>query len=142
MKTNAFSIKATVGALLVLIFVSVLPGDSRDQTLTIDGQKIHIETLGVYLNTIVVFEAGLGNNSSTWRLVAGPVATFARVVLYDRAGLGQSLPMMTKNSGATAEEVVYYAPPAAGRGPTPSALYTGGATGWGNMSRSMLEKLP
>lgn len=104
MKTGAFSIKATVGALLVPIFVSVLPGDSRDQTLTIDGQKIHIETLGVS-GPIVVFEAGLGNDSSTWRLVAGPVATFARVVLYDRAGLGQSLPMVTKKSAATAEEV-------------------------------------
>ena len=104
MRTGTFSITATVGALLALIFVSVCPGISRDQTLTIDGQEIHIETLGES-GPIVVFEAGLGNDSSTWRLVAGPVAMFARVVLYDRAGLGQSLPMLTKRSAVSAEGV-------------------------------------
>ena len=70
MRTGTFSITATVGALLVLIFVSVRPGNSRDQTLTIDGQEIHIESLGE-TGPIVVFESGLGNDSSTWRLVAG-----------------------------------------------------------------------
>ncbi len=104
MRTGTFSIRATVGALLVLIFVSVCPGNSRDQALTIDGQKIHIETFGES-GPIVVFEAGLGNDSSAWRLVAGPVAAFARVVLYDRAGLGQSLPMLTKRSAVSAEGV-------------------------------------
>ena len=77
---------------------------SRDALLTVNGQKLHFETFGVSGPT-VVFEAGLGNDSTTWRLVAGPIATFARVVLYDRAGLGQSLPMMEK-SAVTADEVV------------------------------------
>lgn len=103
MKTGAFAIAATLGALLVLIFVSVLPAGSRELTLAVDGQKLHMETLGETGPT-VVFEAGLGNDSSTWRLVAGPVAKFARAVLYDRAGLGQSLPIVTKKSAVTAEE--------------------------------------
>jgi pimeloyl-ACP methyl ester carboxylesterase len=76
---------------------------SRDALLTVNGQKLHIETF-VASGPTVVFEAGLGNDSTTWRLVAGPIATFARVVLYDRAGLGQSLPMM-KKSVVTADEV-------------------------------------
>jgi len=38
-------------------------------------------------------------------LVTGPVAQFGRVVLYDRAGLGQSLPMKNKDSAITADEV-------------------------------------
>jgi pimeloyl-ACP methyl ester carboxylesterase len=47
----------------------------------------------------------LGNDSTTWKLVAGPIAQFARVVLYDRAGLGQSRPMKNKDSAITADEV-------------------------------------
>ena len=129
MRTGTFSITATVCALLVLIFVSVCPGDSRDQTLTIDGQKIHIETLGES-GPIVVFEAGLGNDSSTWRLVAGRVATFARVALYDRAGLGQSLPMLTKRSAVSAEGVATTLHRLLDRRPTPSALHTGGTFAW------------
>jgi pimeloyl-ACP methyl ester carboxylesterase len=77
---------------------------SRDAMLTVDGQSYHIETFGTSGSTIV-FEAGLGNDSTTWRLVAGPTAEFARVVLYDRPGLGKSLPMMRKNSAVTADEV-------------------------------------
>jgi pimeloyl-ACP methyl ester carboxylesterase len=77
---------------------------SRDQVLTINGQNLHIETFGAPEPT-VVFEAGLGNGIATWRLVAGPIATFARAVLYDRAGLGRSVPMMNKRAAVTADRV-------------------------------------
>jgi pimeloyl-ACP methyl ester carboxylesterase len=53
----------------------------------------------------VVFEAGLGNDSTTWKFVAGPIAAFARVVLYDHAGLGRSLPMTKKDSAVTSDKV-------------------------------------
>jgi pimeloyl-ACP methyl ester carboxylesterase len=49
--------------------------------LPVNGQNLHIETFGASGPT-VVFEAGLGNDSATWKFVAGPIATFARLVLY------------------------------------------------------------
>jgi pimeloyl-ACP methyl ester carboxylesterase len=90
---------------IVFVLVSSELAASRDAVLTVNGQNLHIETSGTFGPTIV-FEAGLGNDSTTWKLVAGPVAQFARVVLYDRAGLGQSLPMKNKDSAITADEVV------------------------------------
>jgi pimeloyl-ACP methyl ester carboxylesterase len=95
-----------VWAVLTALLVVVVPRQaaSSDAILTVAGQNLHIQTFGKSEPT-VVFEAGLGTDSSTWKFVAGPVATCARVVLYDRAGLGQSLPMMANNSAVTAEEV-------------------------------------
>src|SRR5262249_4971017 len=77
---------------LVIMFALVAPSAavSHDAVLPGDGQNLHIETLGESAPTIV-FEAGLGNDSSTCKPITGPIAKFARVVLYDRAGLGQSL---------------------------------------------------
>ena len=89
---------------VALVFVTPGTSASRAAVFAVNGQNLHIETLGE-LGPRVVFEAGLGNNSSTWKLVAGSISTFARVVLYDRAGLGQSLPMMRSSSAVTADEV-------------------------------------
>ena len=91
-------------ALTALVLVFPRLAGSGEAILTVNRQKLQIETLGEF-GPAVVFEAGLGNDSSTWKLVAGPVATFARVVLYDRAGLGQSKPMLSRNSAVTADEV-------------------------------------
>ena len=99
--------RASVSAALlatVLVLMAPRMAVARDVILTVNDQKLHIETMGETGPT-VVFEAGLGNDSSTWKSVAGPVAAFARVVLYDRAGLGQSLPMTDKDAVVTAEEV-------------------------------------
>jgi pimeloyl-ACP methyl ester carboxylesterase len=76
----------------------------HEQILTVNGQNFHLERLGESGPT-VVFEAGLGNDASTWQSIAGPIAQFARVVLYDRPGLGQSLPMMNNDSPVTAQQV-------------------------------------
>ncbi|MFZ1088249.1 MAG: alpha/beta hydrolase [Xanthobacteraceae bacterium] len=96
---------AFIGALLGVTFILLEPklAGSRDGSFAVNGQKLHIEILGTFAPT-VVFEAGLGNDSTTWKFVAGPIATAARVVLYDRAGLGQSLPLI-KNTAVTADEV-------------------------------------
>lgn len=93
-------------ALLVAIVTLFAPRMSvaADRIVTIDGQNLHIVTLG-QTGPTVVFEAGLGNDTSTWKSVAGPVAKFAQVVLYDRAGLGRSLPLADKTSAATADAV-------------------------------------
>ena len=72
--------------------------------LVVANQNLHIETLGSGGPT-VVFEAGLGNDSTTWKYVAGTIATFAQAVVYDRAGLGQSLPMIATDSSVTADKV-------------------------------------
>jgi pimeloyl-ACP methyl ester carboxylesterase len=60
--------------------------------LNLAGQNLYTEIIGKR-GPILVFEAGLGNDLSTWRKVAPAVSTFARVVLYDHAGLGSSLPL-------------------------------------------------
>jgi pimeloyl-ACP methyl ester carboxylesterase len=91
-----------LAATIVLLAARVTAG--REEQVTVDGQNFHIETLGTSGPTIV-FEAGLGNDLSTWKSVAGPVAAFAHVVLYDRPGLGRSLPMTNKNAAVTAEQV-------------------------------------
>ena len=88
----------------VSVLVSSEVAASRDAVLAVNGQNLHIETSGAS-GPIIVFEAGLGNDSTTWKLIAGPIAQFARVVLYDRAGLGRSLPMNNKGSAITADEV-------------------------------------
>jgi pimeloyl-ACP methyl ester carboxylesterase len=77
---------------------------ARDEVLVVANQNLHIETLGSGGPT-VVFEAGLGNDSTTWKYVAGTIATFAQAVVYDRAGLGQSLPMIATDSSVTADKV-------------------------------------
>jgi len=63
---------------LVIMFALVAPSAAvgHDAVLTVDGQNLHIETLGESGPTIV-FEAGLGNDSSTWKPITGPIAKFA-----------------------------------------------------------------
>jgi len=77
---------------------------ARDAVFAIDGQNLHIRIIGNSGPTIV-FEAGLGNDMATWRPVAQAVARFARVVLYDRAGLGKSLPLARTGAPVTAANV-------------------------------------
>jgi pimeloyl-ACP methyl ester carboxylesterase len=95
-----------VASALAAFFILLTPklAACRDALLVVGGEDLHVETLGTSGPTIV-FEAGLGNDSTTWKLVAGPIATFARVVLYDRPGLGQSSPLKDKNAAITAIEV-------------------------------------
>jgi pimeloyl-ACP methyl ester carboxylesterase len=89
---------------VALLLLAPVVAASHDEILSVGGQNLHIETLGESGPTIV-FEAGLGNDSSTWKFVAGPIAKFAPVVLYDRAGLGQSLPMISENTPVMADQV-------------------------------------
>ncbi len=91
------------GARLALAWVllapsaSAAPGWSPDcarceAIFTVGGQPLHIEKRGG-IGPIVVFESGLGADTSAWRRVVGPIAWFAQAVLYDRAGLGASQPL-------------------------------------------------
>lgn len=96
--------RAVVAASLAVALVFPQATVGREATVSIDGQNLHIETLGAAAPN-VVFEAGLGNDSTTWKAVTGPIAEFAHVVTYDRAGLGRSLPMRKRDTPITAIEV-------------------------------------
>jgi pimeloyl-ACP methyl ester carboxylesterase len=51
---------------------------------------VHCEGTG---NPTVILEAGFGGNSDDWSEVQGPLSRATRTCAYDRAGLGNSLPM-------------------------------------------------
>ena len=102
--SNHRRVAAVVAASLVVACIFPQGTAGREATVNVDGQNLHIETLGAAAPN-VVFEAGLGNDSTTWKSVAGPIAEFAHVVMYDRAGLGRSLPMRKRDAPVTAIEV-------------------------------------
>src|SRR5262245_43792309 len=54
------------------------------------GHRLHMLVVGDAGRTVVL-ESGLPGGLG-WQHVRGPVARFARVVTYDRAGIGQSEP--------------------------------------------------
>ena len=54
-----------------------------------DGHRLHLEIFGQGAPA-VVFDAGLSDGAERWGAVPALVADFARVVVYDRAGLGRS----------------------------------------------------
>jgi pimeloyl-ACP methyl ester carboxylesterase len=72
-----------------------VPSDSYthpQRLVTIDGsRRLNLFCLGTGSPT-VLFEAGSGSNSSTWRHVQAQVATFTQACSYDRAGFGFSDP--------------------------------------------------
>ena len=71
---------------LTLLGACALP---RTQSADIDGRTTAFSRQGITPPT-VVFEAGLGDGMSSWSPVYGPVAAFAGVFAYDRAGYGGS----------------------------------------------------
>lgn len=80
-----------------------LPAQATDSLYSVDNQTLHVRTMGSG-GPGIVFESGLGADSRAWDKVAGPIADFGRVVLYDRAGLGSSVPLREPEI-ATAENV-------------------------------------
>ncbi len=62
-----------------------------DKKVDIGGRRLHIAQAGAGA-AAVVFESGLGEELATWNDVQPQVARFARTVVYDRAGIGQSDP--------------------------------------------------
>jgi pimeloyl-ACP methyl ester carboxylesterase len=67
---------------------------SFHQRLAVGSHKLYINCEGVARKgtPVVVMDSGLGNSSEAWLGIQPKVAEFARVCIYDRAGLGNSDP--------------------------------------------------
>jgi pimeloyl-ACP methyl ester carboxylesterase len=62
---------------------------SKEQKVDVGGCELFTSQAGSG-EPVVVFEAGLGEDTSTWQSVLPQVAQFAHTFAYDRAGLGKS----------------------------------------------------
>jgi pimeloyl-ACP methyl ester carboxylesterase len=67
---------------------------SSHRRVDVGGYKLYINCEGKVRrgDAVVVMDAGLGNSSESWLSIQPKVAEFARVCIYDRAGLGNSDP--------------------------------------------------
>jgi pimeloyl-ACP methyl ester carboxylesterase len=65
------------------------------QLIDIGGRRLHANVAGCG-ERVVILESGIAASSLSWALVAPKVAAFARVITYDRAGLGWSDPAAHK----------------------------------------------
>ena len=81
--TLGFLAIISVGSLLAVAQVN------REQKVDVGGYGVFTSQAGSG-EPIVVFEAGLGEDTSTWDKVLPKVAQFSRTLAYDRAGLGKS----------------------------------------------------
>ncbi len=88
---------------LAFLISCLLPTFSNACTITIKdkihgGRCIDIGKYKLYAQIygksapVVIFDSGSGDDSTVWNAVAPEVSQFARVVIYDRAGLGKSDP--------------------------------------------------
>jgi pimeloyl-ACP methyl ester carboxylesterase len=95
-------ILAALGAILCIGVAYQLAGLLLDRRhfpapgklIDVDGQRFHAHIMGPPLSekasTPVVFEAGIGATSLSWRLVQSEIAKTRQTISYDRAGLGWS----------------------------------------------------
>jgi pimeloyl-ACP methyl ester carboxylesterase len=65
------------------------PAAVVDESIDIGGPSLHIRCVGD-ATPVIVLEAGLGNDASTWSDVQPELGRFARTCAYDRAGTGSS----------------------------------------------------
>jgi pimeloyl-ACP methyl ester carboxylesterase len=63
-----------------------------DEMIDVGGYRLHINCTGISAKSgpTVVMDAGGYDSSETWNKVQPEIAKFARVCVYDRAGLGKS----------------------------------------------------
>jgi pimeloyl-ACP methyl ester carboxylesterase len=79
---------------ILVVCLAPLAAAQEDRMVRVDGRAVHVRTRGHSEATrgwpTVVFESGAGTGLTTWSAVLEDVSTFAAVVAYDRAGIGQS----------------------------------------------------
>lgn len=79
-------------ALALLLSLSVDPADASDRRVDVGGFQLRARVLGSGSPAVVFDSGGGGATLEEWGPVPGLVAATARVVLYDRAGIGESDP--------------------------------------------------
>src|SRR4051812_6014101 len=86
--------RVVVVALIVALFTRVVTAQTAvtDTLLGAPGSRVHVRMAGRASSPTVVFVSGLGGPTSDWDNVFDNVSAFARVVAYDRPGLGKSDP--------------------------------------------------
>ena len=77
-------------ATIISFFICISFARAADRSVVVGGVRIHISESGA--GPTVVFESGMGEDTSTWNDVRPGIAGFAHTVAYDRPGLGQSKP--------------------------------------------------
>jgi pimeloyl-ACP methyl ester carboxylesterase len=76
------------------------------QMVSVGSHKLHISCQGQG-TPAVILEAGLGDFSSIWALVAPDIAAVTRVCVYDRAGMGWSQRSPAPRTAATIAEELH-----------------------------------
>ncbi|MFY7863682.1 alpha/beta fold hydrolase [Roseateles sp.] len=76
---------------LSLAAMAQAPSAPKEQLVDIGGRKLHAVQMGQGEAT-VVFESGFSMDLSAWRRVAPQLTSRAKVLVYSRAGYGQSEP--------------------------------------------------
>jgi len=74
--------------------------DKREEMIDVGGYSLYVEDSGTGKVT-VIFDAGMGDDSSAWNKVAAETSQFSRVITYDRAGLGWSEKSPNKRDSKT-----------------------------------------
>jgi pimeloyl-ACP methyl ester carboxylesterase len=111
------------------------------QVVTAGGVRLHLLTMGERCpgQPVVILETGQGNWSLAWRDLQPQIAYFARVIAYDRAGLGWSGPAPRRHAPEQMVAQLHAALEAAGeRGPY---VFTGHAMGAG-LARLFAARYP
>ncbi len=94
----------TLGLFITISFASIgaMAQESNEQKVDVGGYQLFTSQAGTG-EPVVVFQAGLGEDTSTWQSVLPKAAQFAHTFAYDRAGLGKSDP---STSPKTVEQMV------------------------------------
>lgn len=79
-----------LGILPLLFLLSACGSEVPARVETIDGHRVEVATAGTGGAATVVFEAGLGDDLTSWDRVINDVAAQARVFAYSRPGYGAS----------------------------------------------------
>ncbi|UPM56106.1 alpha/beta fold hydrolase [Gottfriedia acidiceleris] len=65
--------------------------DEAKQKVDIGGIELHYEFFGVKnANVTMVFDSGYGWDLNNWKTIRNEVSKFAKMFIYDRAGIGES----------------------------------------------------
>lgn len=95
MKRRAFNLSCFALVIATMTACRSTEPIEGNRTVDIGGCHLHMLVAGRG-GPVVVLESGLGDTISSWEKVQPEVAKFARVVAYDRAGLGRSDPALTE----------------------------------------------